>query len=128
MKLAITTENNQVFQHFGKTKTFTVYTVEDGEIKGKGLLSAGDAGHSALVDVLRGAGVELLICGGIGQGAKDALTAAGLSFISGAAGDVDAVVRAYLAGELHDDPTAQCNHHHGHGHEEGHTCGSHGCH
>lgn len=126
MKLAVTTENNQVFQHFGKTKTFTVYTVENGEIKGKGLLSAGDAGHSALVDVLRGTGVELLICGGIGQGAKDALSGAGLQFISGASGDVDAVVRKFLAGELRDNPAAQCNHHHGQ--EEGHTCASHGCH
>lgn len=126
MKIAVTTEGAEVFQHFGKTRMFTVYTVENGEIKTKEMLSAGDAGHSALVGVLKNAGVQLLICGGIGQGAKDALTGSGIGFVSGASGNVDQAVKAYLAGELKDNPAAQCNHHHGH--EAGHTCGSHGCH
>ena len=123
MKIAVTTENGQVFQHFGKTKTFTLYTVENGAVQEKTLLDGGDEGHSALVGVLKNAGVELLICGGIGPGAQNALAAAGITCVAGASGDVDAAVAAYLAGTLQIGPAAaHCNHH---GHGEGHTCGDH---
>ena len=32
MKLAVTYENGQVFQHFGHCRQFKLYTVEDGRI------------------------------------------------------------------------------------------------
>ena len=32
MKIAVTYENEQVFQHFGHTPAFKIYTVEDGKI------------------------------------------------------------------------------------------------
>ena len=33
MKIAVTCENNEVFQHFGHTPEFAVFTVEDGKVK-----------------------------------------------------------------------------------------------
>ena len=60
---------------------------------------------------------NVLICGGIGEGAQEALKEAGIKVISGAAGEVDAAVNAYLAGELESAGT-NCDHHH----EEGHSC------
>ena len=68
-RIAVTTENGEIYQHFGKTQCFTLYTIEDGKVADKKLLDTSDSGHSALAGVLKQAGAELLICGGIGQGA-----------------------------------------------------------
>ena len=115
-RIAVTTENGEIYHHFGKTQCFTLYTIEDGKVADKKLLDTSDSGHSALAGVLKQAGAELLICGGIGQGARDALSEAGIQLIAGASGSVDAAVEAYLAGNLMDNPAGQCDHHHGEAH------------
>ena len=38
MKIAVTYENGQIFQHFGHTEQFKVYDVEDGKIVSKTIL------------------------------------------------------------------------------------------
>ena len=120
MKIAVTYEGGSIFQHFGKTETFKMYEVEDGKITSMQIVHAGGAGHSALAGFLSEQSANVLICGGIGEGAQEALKEAGIKVISGAAGEVDAAVNAYLAGELESAGT-NCDHHH----EEGHSCGSH---
>ena len=35
MKIAVTYENGQIFQHFGHTEQFMLYDVEDGKIVSK---------------------------------------------------------------------------------------------
>ncbi len=125
MRIAVSTENGMIFQHFGKTETFTLYETEGREIKSKRLLSSGGSGHSALVVLLRENGVNQLICGGIGGGAKDALSSAGIGLTAGASGSADAAVNLYLEGKLIHNDSLTCSHHHGH--EDGHTCGEHGC-
>ena len=120
MKIAVTYEGGSIFQHFGKTETFKMYEVEDGKITSMQIVHAGGAGHSALAGFLSEQSANILICGGIGEGAQEALKEAGIKVISGAAGEVDAAVNAYLAGELESAGT-NCDHHH----EEGHSCGSH---
>ncbi len=124
MIIAVTTENGQVFQHFGHTKTFTLYTVEGGEVRGKEILETGAAGHSALSGLLASKGVGHLICGGIGGGARNMLDAAGIGIVAGVQGNADEAVAAFLAGKLHDDPAGACQ---GHSHDEGHNCGEHSC-
>lgn len=124
MKIAVTCENNMVFQHFGHTPGFAVFEVENGKIVSENLLSSGDSGHGALATLLAGEKIDLLICGGIGGGAINALANAGIKVIGGAEGDVRGVVLAYINGVLQLRPDFHCNHHH---HDEGHTCGSHGC-
>ena len=120
MKIAVTYEGGSIFQHFGKTETFKMYEVENGKITSMQIVHAGGAGHSALAGFLSEQSANALICGGIGEGAQEALKEAGIKVISGAAGEVDAAVNAYLAGELESAGT-NCDHHH----EEGHSCGSH---
>lgn len=123
MRIAVTYEAGKVFQHFGRTEFFKIYDIEGTEIKKSGVYGSQGAGHGALAWVLANAGVELLICGGIGGGAVQALANAGIQVIAGASGDVDEAVNAYLAGNLV-STGSNCNHHH---HEEGHSCGDHGC-
>ena len=124
MKIAVTYENGQVFPHFGHTETFKVYEVEGGQVVSSALLSAGGSGHEALATLLAGQGVDVLICGGIGEGARAALEAAGITLCSGASGDADEAVAAWLRGELA-SAGVNCDHHHHE--EEEHACGEGGC-
>ena len=71
MKIAVTYEGGSIFQHFGKTETFKMYEVEDGKITSMQIVHAGGAGHSALAGFLSEQSANVLICGGIGEGAQD---------------------------------------------------------
>ena len=125
MKIAVTYENGEIFQHFGHTAQFKLYDVEDGKITNTQIVDTLGSGHGALAGLLSALGVDTLICGGIGGGAQSALANAGIKLYGGASGDADAAVEALLAGELAYDPNAKCDHHDHHG--EGHSCGDHGC-
>ena len=48
MKIAVTYENGQVFQHFGHTEYFKVYSVEDGQITDMQVVPTNGSGHGAL--------------------------------------------------------------------------------
>lgn len=120
MKIAATYDNGNIFQHFGKTEFFKVYEVEDNNVVSSEVIGSNGTGHGALAGLLAEQGISVLICGGIGGGAQSALAEAGIELCSGAQGDADATVEAYLKGELV-STGVNCDHHH----EEGHSCGSH---
>lgn len=121
MKIAVTYDNGEVFQHFGKTESFKIYNVEDNAVVSSEVIGSNGTGHGALAGLLAEQGVNVLICGGIGGGAQAALTEAGIELCAGAQGNTDQVVEAYLKGEL-ESSGVNCDHHH---HEEGHSCGDH---
>lgn len=121
MKIAVTYDNGNVFQHFGRTEFFKVYEVEDSKVVSSEVIASNGVGHGALAELLSGQSVDVLICGGIGGGAQAALQEAGVELCAGASGDTDKAVEAYLRGELV-STGANCDHHH----EEGHSCGHHG--
>lgn len=124
MRVAVTYENGNIFQHFGHTESFKLYDVVGGEIKESKVVGTDGNGHGALAGFLRANGVDALICGGIGGGAQAALAEAGIRLYGGVSGSADEAVQALIAGTLGYNPNAQCSHH---GHAEGgHSCGSHG--
>ena len=120
MKIAVTYDNGNIFQHFGKTEFFKVYEVENDQVVSSEVIGSNGTGHGALAGLLADQGVDVLICGGIGGGAQAALEEAGVTLCAGAQGDTDQAVEAYLKGELV-STGANCDHHH----EEGHDCGHH---
>ena len=120
MKIAVTYDNGTIFQHFGKTEFFKVYETENNQVVSSEVISSNGTGHGALAGLLADQSVDVLICGGIGGGAQAALAEAGVELCSGAQGDADQAVEAYLKGELV-STGANCDHHH----EEGHSCGDH---
>ena len=127
MKIAVTYENEQIFQHFGHTEQFKIYEVDNGKIISSELVNTNGQGHGALAGLLATTNVDILICGGIGGGAQMALAAAGIKLYGGVNGSCDDAVEALLKDNLEYNPNVRCNHH-GHNHEEGnHTCGEHGC-
>ena len=121
MKIAVTYDNGEIFQHFGKTESFKVYEVEDNKVVSSEVIGSNGTGHGALAGLLAEQGVNVLICGGVGGGAQTALTEAGIELCAGAQGNTDQAVESYLKGELVSSG-ANCDHHH---HEEGHSCDSH---
>ena len=127
MRIAVTYENGQIFQHFGHTAQFKLYDAENGVITSEQVVDTNGSGHGALAGFLKENQVEVLICGGIGGGAQTALAEAGIVLYGGVSGSVDEAVKALLAEELAFNPNVKCDHH-DHEHDEGgHQCGEHGC-
>ena len=128
MKIAVTYENGDIFQHFGHTGQFKVYEIADGKIADSQVVSTEGNGHGALAGFLKEAGTDALICGGIGGGAKLALADAGIKLYGGVSGEADSAVKDFLAGQLSYNPDTACGHH-GHEHPDS-LCGekTHGCH
>ncbi len=126
MRIAVTYENGQIFQHFGHTKQFKVYDVRDNKVISAEVVDTNGSGHGALAGVLTALNVDVLICGGIGAGAQSALSSASIELYGGVSGSADFAVNEFIAGRLLFNPNIRCDHH-GHDHGEGHSCGDHGC-
>ena len=127
MKIAVTYDNGEVFQHFGHTEQFKLYEVYDSEIRNEEVVNTNGSGHGALAEFLVNNNVEVLICGGIGGGAKSALNSSGIKLYGGVTGSADEAVENFIMNKLKFNPDVHCDHHdHEHGGED-HQCGTHGC-
>lgn len=123
MQLAIPYDDGQVFQHFGRSEQFKLYEVNDGTVGRSRIIENNGAGHGALVTLLVQEHVDVLICGGIGVGAQNALKEAGIRFYGGVQGEADKAAADFAAGRLAYDPAVHCEHHgEGHDHGHGHNC------
>ncbi len=127
MKVAVTYENGEVFQHFGRTPAFQVYEVSDGKVLSSEVIDTNGTGHGALAGFLEDIGAEVMICGGIGGGAIAAMNEAGIKVYAGASGSADEAVNSYVAGTLPEIGDATCDRHEHEGHGE-HGCSHGGCH
>ena len=130
MRIAVTYENGEIFQHFGHSEQFKLYDPENGKITGEQVVDTNGSGHGALAGFLQAAKVDALICGGIGMGAQMALADAGIRLYAGVQGSADAAAQALASGTLEYDPDARCDHHGEHhdggcGHDH---CADHHCH
>ena len=129
MKIAVTYENGEVFQHFGHTEEFKVYDVEEGKVVSSRIIGSNGSGHEALAAVLAGEAIDVLICGGIGMGAQMALADAGIRLYAGVQGQADVAAKALAEETLEYDPNASCDHHEHHHGDCGHDhCADHHCH
>lgn len=121
MKIAVTYENGEIFQHFGHTEQFKIYEIVEDNVISSEVVSTMGNGHGALAGFLKEQQVDTLICGGIGGGAKQALEEVGITLYGGASGEADQAVEALLADQLNYNAEVECSHHH----EGEHSCGSH---
>jgi len=149
MRIAVTYENGQIFQHFGKTEQFKIYEVVDNKVIASQIIPTEGNGHGSVAKFLKTQNVDTVICGGIGGGAKEGLDEAGIKLYGGANGEADLAVENLLKNELEYNPKVECNHHehegdngeqHGNGEHHGsgqhnggqhgigeHNCGEHDC-
>lgn len=123
MKLAVTYENGQVFQHFGHCEQFKVYSVEEGSVRSSQVVSAAGSGHGALAGFLQNLGVDTLICGGIGGGARTALAQAGIQLYPASPATLTKRRPTCWPAGWEYDPDTMCSHHH----DGEHNCHSHSC-
>ena len=119
MKIAVTYENGEVFQHFGKTESFKVYTITNNKIVSSEIIGSNGNSHGSLAGYLKNLGVSGLICGGIGVGAREMLGSEGITVYPGASGNADDQIDALISNNLHYDPNTECHHH---DQEDAHTC------
>lgn len=120
MKVAVTYDNGEVFQHFGHTENFKIYNIENKKITEANVVNTMGSGHGALAGFLVKNEVDTLICGGIGGGARNALAEAGITLYGGVSGNADDAVKALIDGNLGYNPNVKCSHHE-------HSCGEHKC-
>lgn len=127
MKIAIPNENGQVNQHFGRSKEFIIFDMENQKIKTATPVSAAQLAHNheGLAGLMKDNNVEVVVLGGIGPYAIQALEQAGLKVITGVSGDIKVAAEACARGELV-SKNVVCNHHgedhnHDHGHSHGHS-------
>ena len=73
MRIAVTYENGQIFQHFGHTEAFKIYDVENGAVQNAAVVPTNGSGHGALAGFLSENGVDTLICDGTGNGRNPAV-------------------------------------------------------
>lgn len=121
MVVAIAQENGKVCGHFGKCASFALVTVENGKVTGHSDLDTSAHGHALLAGYLKQHGAQAVICGGMGQGAKNKLDELGMTVMTGVTGDVQQVAEQFAAGTLVFSDGASCAGH-DHHHSEGHTC------
>ncbi|URZ03426.1 NifB/NifX family molybdenum-iron cluster-binding protein [Clostridium felsineum] len=117
MKIAVPNDQNMVNQHFGKSKSFIIATVEDNKIVNTEEVSTVELAHQhqGLAKLLLKNEVDLVIVGGIGAGALTGLSQNGLKVIRGASGEYTKAIEKYISGDLQ-DKNVICNHHGEHNH------------
>ena len=124
MKIAVTYEKGEVFQHFGKTEQLKIYEIDQNKIINTNIIDTNGQGHGVLCDLLKNNNVDILLCGGLGTGAKNMLEENNIKVFAGVKGNTDKNVEDYLANKLEYDNEYKCNHHH---HGEDHDCENHDC-
>lgn len=117
MKIGMPKNGELLNQHFGQSQQFLIATVENGRVMEQKLIDgqALQHNHGGLSALFKNEGVSLVITGGIGQPALNALTEKGLQVIRGASGRCEDVLAKYLSGELADS-NISCSHHGDHHH------------
>ncbi len=125
MKIAVPTkENNRIDDHFGHCEFYTIFFVsENNEVLDKQKLESpqGCGCKSNIAYDLAEMGVGIMLAGGIGDGAINKLASQKIEVIRNCKGDVDEIVKEFLAGEISDGGSS-CAAHESHNSAEAHVC------
>ncbi len=111
MRIAVTYDNETVYEHFGHAKQIKIYDCDNGSVSESKVMATMCSGHASMAGLLKVIGTNVLICGCIGDGAKLALKEKGIEIYAGVSGSADEAVEAFLKGELSFNPDAKCDHH-----------------
>jgi predicted Fe-Mo cluster-binding NifX family protein len=100
IKIAVASEKEMVTEHFGHCINFNIFEAKNSQITKSN--SIPNPGHKPgfLPNFLNDMGVNVIISGGMGEGAIDIFNEKGIEVIIGASGNAKDVVNAYLKGTL----------------------------
>lgn len=115
MRVAIAKDGNVVSGHFGHCEGFEVYQVVNNAVEGQQFIP--NPGHRPgfLPVFLKEQEVDVIIAGGMGGTAQDLFRQNGIDVITGAMGDLKAVITNFVSGDL--VSTGSVCHEHEHEHE-----------
>ena len=100
MKVAVSTDQEQVSAHFGRCPEFTIAEIEGGQVVSKNVID--NPGHHPgfLPEFLRKNGVSAIVAGGMGQRAQMLFDENGIKVYMGISGKVDEVIEQFAKGQL----------------------------
>ena len=107
-----TSDREHVDQHFGHTKEFCLYTVENNEVKDISFITPPPHTPGALPLFLRDQGVDVIITGGMGNRAVELFKHNAIDVILGAQGLIQANLDDFFDGDLA-STLSPCDHNHG---------------
>lgn len=113
MKIAIPTRDHVVDDHFGHCEYYTIFTIDGNRQITLTETEASPEGcgcKSDIAAVLEQKGVELMLAGNMGTGAKNVLESHHIRVVRGCSGPVEKVVNDWLQGKITDSGEA-CDHH-----------------
>ena len=117
MKIAVPTRDGHIDDHFGHCAYYTIFDIENGQIIATSRLESpeGCGCKSGIAADMEKIGIEVMLAGNMGEGAKNKLESHNIKVIRGCRGDIEMVVRAYLIGLIKDSGEG-CSHHECHSH------------
>ncbi len=109
MKIAISSDNGFVSEHFGRCEEYAIFDIENNKITKQEILK--NPGHepSFLPKFLKKKGVNVIITQGAGPRAIELLNNFGIKVILTEKEENKEVIKNYLKGELKEKEN-QCNH------------------
>ncbi len=100
MKIAMPYQDGMLFEHFGRAKEFKIYTIADLDPVTGEVIAPEDLSHEAVARTLREHGVDVVLCGSIGEHARQAVEGEHMLVFTGVTGAADDVLERFLQGNL----------------------------
>jgi predicted Fe-Mo cluster-binding NifX family protein len=100
MRIAISTDGDNVSAHFGRCPSFTIVDIDNGTIKKKEVIE--NPGHQpgVIPQFLHKRGVDCIVAGGMGIRAQGFFAEAGIQTVLGASGSINEVIEKLQKGTL----------------------------
>ena len=95
MKIAMPYQDGVLLEHFGRAKEFIIYNVSDLDPVTSEVIAPEDLSHAAVARVLKEHGVDVVLCGSIGEHARQAVEGEHMLVFSGNTGAADDVLSAF---------------------------------
>ena len=110
MKIAVPTRDGHVDDHFGHCDHYTIFTIENRQIVARETLPSpeGCGCKSGIATVLKDMGVEVMLAGNMGEGAKNVLQKNNIAVVRGCSGNIETLVQSYLLAFHFDISTHAC--------------------
>ena len=116
MKIAVACNGNLVSEHFGHCQQFALYEIDNQQVVNKQVVD--NPGHKPgfLPVFLHEKGANVIIAGGMGEGAVNLFRQNNMEIMMGISGDADEAVERYLKGQLvSSESICHAHMHHGEG-------------
>lgn len=108
MRIAISTQGDQVSPHYGKTLEFTVVDIISGKVTHIEKLSTQNLTKEATMNLMKDTKIRRIICNGIGARAKKLFDERGIQVIAGISGPITAVLESVINGTIIANSESTC--------------------